>query len=127
MSRYIDVSNPSKLTADDLQYLRDRGRLSEVAQLDHAAAIESAKSIPEANERIFALDQRIPSNRTPASVIEEIRERAATEDVEEVPPYSEWARVDLRRECAARDLPTTGKHADLVARLEENDQSGVRQ
>jgi SAP domain-containing protein len=115
MSRHIDVSDPSSLTEADLQYLRDRGRLSEVAQLDHQAAIEAAKVIPVANERIANAPTRPP-------VPEEL---APPRGADEVPPYEEWSRTDLRKECAARKLPTTGKHADLVARLEEDDQQNA--
>lgn len=115
MSRYIDVSDPSKLTADDIQYLRDRGRLSEVDQLDHQAVIEAAKVIPVANERIANAPTRPPNPD----------ELPPPRGADEVPPYEEWSREDLRKECVARNLSKIGKHADLVARLEEDDRSST--
>lgn len=115
MSRYIDTSDPSKLTEADIQYLRDRNRLSEIAQLDHAAAIEAAKAIPVANERIANALTRPPNSD----------ELPPPRGADEVPPYEEWSREDLRNECEARNLPKTGKHAELVARLEEDDRSGT--
>ena len=121
MSRQIDVSDPASLSDEDIQYLRDRNRLDIVAQANHAAVLDAVKVVPVANEKIFELDRRIPANRTPASVIQEIREKAEGQEAEEVPPYSEWTREELRRECTARELPTGGKHAELVTRLEDDD------
>lgn len=37
-------------------------------------------------------------------------------------PYSEWTGDQLRAELKKRELPTSGKVADLVARLEEDDE-----
>jgi hypothetical protein len=39
------------------------------------------------------------------------------------PLYDDMRNDDLKAHLAARDLPVSGKHADLVARLEEDDES----
>jgi hypothetical protein len=44
-----------------------------------------------------------------------------TED-NSVPPYSQWKVVDLKAECMARGLTQSGKHDELVARLEAYDE-----
>lgn len=38
-------------------------------------------------------------------------------------PYLDWSVEDLREELKARELSTTGKKAELVARLEESDRA----
>jgi len=43
----------------------------------------------------------------------------STED--EIPPYSEWHKDDLKEECRSRGLAVSGTVAELVARLEEYD------
>lgn len=39
----------------------------------------------------------------------------------EAEDYDGWSKADLQAECEERDLPRTGKVADLIARLEEDD------
>ena len=43
--------------------------------------------------------------------------------VDERVPYEDRTKDELKAELKRRDLPVSGKHADLVARLEEHDQS----
>lgn len=38
-------------------------------------------------------------------------------------PYSDWNQKQLRKELRARELPVSGKVADLAARLEQDDAS----
>lgn len=45
--------------------------------------------------------------------------------VDEDDSYSEWTVSDLRAELAVRELDTTGKKPELVARLEQNDAEEV--
>lgn len=59
--------------------------------------------------------------------VEEYREAktAATETTtDEVPPYDTWSKPELVQEAEARGLATTGTKAELVARLEEDDDAG---
>lgn len=44
---------------------------------------------------------------------------AATEP--EPPTYEDWAKADLAAECEKRGLPTSGTKADLIDRLEDDD------
>jgi hypothetical protein len=40
---------------------------------------------------------------------------------DEVPPYSEWTQDDLKTELKARGMKVSGRHDELVARLEADD------
>lgn len=42
---------------------------------------------------------------------------------EEVEPYTEWPYAELQAECKARDLKAGGSTEDLIARLEEWDET----
>lgn len=45
-----------------------------------------------------------------------------SDEDEEIPPYTEWTIAELKAELGKRELPLSGKHADLVARLEADDE-----
>jgi SAP domain len=125
MSRQIDVSHPESLSDEDKQYLRDRGRVDIVSELNRLAAVESARAIPERHK---ALERESFRARRQRGLMNPVK--PAIEDptnVKEVPPYDQWSRDELVAELKARNLPTTGKNAELVDRLEENDaQDGVK-
>lgn len=60
---------------------------------------------------------------TPAEVSEApAASPVVDDDGQELPPYSQWTYADLQRECVARNLAKSGTKADLVARLEADDE-----
>lgn len=70
-----------------------------------------------------------PSDKTlpaaPEIAGEETVEAALVEptvESAEAKPYDEWTLNELQVECAARGLAKSGNKADLVLRLEEDDQ-----
>jgi hypothetical protein len=46
----------------------------------------------------------------------------ATATVTETPPYEEWHNNELQNELAERGLSTSGNKAEMVARLQQDDQ-----
>lgn len=44
------------------------------------------------------------------------------ESTEDVPPYEDWTVKELQDECRARGLTVSGTKAELVSRLEEDDE-----
>lgn len=124
MSRQIDISDLENLSEDDQKYLRDRGRVDVVAQLDHLASLRAMESLKVANDKIGA--DNVKKRYDPVQEAQEVaaRERARVETPEEVPPYEEWTRDELLTELGERGLSKQGKNADLVARLYEDDQNG---
>lgn len=48
-------------------------------------------------------------------------------DEDEVPPYIQWNKDELKEECRKRELPVSGTIADLVERLEEYDAASVEE
>lgn len=58
---------------------------------------------------------------------EETVEPASVDQDSPVPPgepYDTWLLVELKDECGARQLPTSGNKADLIARLVASDEEG---
>lgn len=93
MAREIDFEN---LSNDDIHYLRQRSWLVEEAELQGVEGIRDLVANFDPN---------------------------AEEEDDETPLYSE-AKVDqLREELSNRGLDTTGNKAELIARLEADDES----
>jgi hypothetical protein len=121
MSRQIDLTDPENLSEDDLKYLRDRGRVDVVQQLDHLALLRSREGFKAANDKIAA--DNVKKRFDPVREAQEVaaRDRARVETPDEVPPYEEWTRDELLTELGERGLSKQGKNADLVARLYADD------
>jgi hypothetical protein len=118
MSRRIDVSNPENLSAEDRQYLQDRGRLGNVQMLDYMARQKAAAdaavgmaSRGTLQSRLIAQQDRQRGIDAPAGEMEEVDE-----------PYDKWKVDDLRDECRARGLADDGKKDELVSRLMADDE-----
>jgi hypothetical protein len=122
MSRQIDISDLENLSEADQQYLRDRGRVDVVAQLDHVATLRSREALKAANDKIAA--DNVKKRYDPVQEAQEkaARERAKVETPDEVPPYEEWSRDELLAELGERKLSKQGKNDALVARLYEDDE-----
>jgi SAP domain-containing protein len=121
MSRQIDVSNPEALSEEDQAYLRARGRVDIVAELNRVAAVKAAEAIPRRNRE---LAEQTASQRRRSLKPEDIAKQSAPKpEEEEVPPYDQWSRDELIAELKVRKLSTVGKNDELVERLEENDRT----
>ena len=119
MSRQVDVSDPENLSDEDRAYLRARGRVDIVQELNRIAAVEAASAIPDRHERMVNDSARARYERGLTKVT--VPKVEDPRNIEEVPPYDQWSRDDLIVELKARNLSTSGKNADLIERLEAND------
>lgn len=101
--RHIDVENPSE---DDLVFLQSRDMTLEQyrTQQDVANALERAVQATIVRRRQpRPMDQRV--------IVEEVDE-----------PYDQWSIEELKTELRNRKLSVEGKKADLVSRLEQDDE-----
>jgi len=141
MARKIDVSNPSKLSDDDLRYLEDRGRLPR--------GIESIRAKEQNNDRPGLPDNtgdvgtadddavreaeaaRAAAERREAELREELdRLKEQLEGPAELPDaYEDWSKEQLLTEVKSRNegrppeerLPTSGNKAQLIELLAADD------
>lgn len=101
--RQINVEKPSD---EDKEFLANRNMTVE----DYLRF----QDLSEAMER--AVRGTIVRRRQPRP----LDQRTVIEEVDE--PYETWSTEDLKTELRNRKLPTDGKKADLVARLEKDDE-----
>jgi hypothetical protein len=126
VSRQIDLSKP--LSDEDRAYLLARGREQLVAKLDAQNGDEEAARLANYVPG-SAVDQPEGVPDTPglgAPNAEAARTAAAVEDDDEVEAgtednYETWTNEQLREELDSRDLQTSGKKKELVARLRADD------
>ena len=120
MSRQIDISDLENLSEEDQKYLRDRGRVDVVAQLDHLAHLRSMEALKVANDKLGA--DNVKKRYDPVKDAQEraARERAKAEN-DEVAPYEEWSRDELLEELGERKLSKQGKNQTLIDRLYADD------
>lgn len=117
MALQIDVSDPSKLTRDEILYLQDRDKLP-----------EGVEPIPQ-SERVEGETVMVAtaqgSATVPKSRLSEFTGHTDSDDEEivEVESYADLSDDDLRAELKARGLTTTGKTETMVKRLEDDDAS----
>lgn len=126
MSREIDLSNP--LSDEDRAYLLARGREQLVAQIDArrgdeeaaklahyvpGSAVDEADGVPETPGLAAP---NVEAARSAEIVEEDDDVEAGTED-----NYETWTNEQLREELDSRDLQTSGKKKELVARLRADD------
>lgn len=124
MSRKIDLSDPSKLTRDDIIYLQTRGQLPRGVKPVNLRAPEMGV-LPD--EDTGDVDTRKPDGgRVPPAPV---TEDAGDEDgpgntkLDEAEDYDEMSLAELREECKKRDLKANGSKAVLIERLEEDDEA----
>lgn len=105
--------DPKELTKDELLYLQDRDRLPEgfeaVEQTDREGGETVLVAVPGGSATV-------PKNR-----VGEFTGHGDEEDVVLVESYEEMGVEDLKSELSLRRLPVSGNKADLIARLEEDD------
>lgn len=117
MSRQVDLTKDA--SDEDRQWLMDRARYADLAQLDNLTIqqvqAKEAADHREDDEVIFTpvspYDKHVRANAgtaTPAS------EHAGGD-------YDGWNKAQLQDEAERRDLPRSGSKADLVERLQEHD------
>jgi hypothetical protein len=114
MALDIDVSDPKKLTKDEILYLQDRDRLpagvKPIAQEDREGGKTVLVAVPQGSATV-------PEDR----VAEFTGHGQEDEDVVEVNSYDELSDTDLAAELKARGLSTAGKRETQIKRLEEDD------
>lgn len=98
MSREIDMSDLSALSKEDIQYLRDRGRLP--------AGYDGGE---------------VSHTKTSSQIAEAVTANVVTEAGLAPAEYAEARKPQLIAELERRGLDTDGTRDELVARLEEND------
>jgi hypothetical protein len=132
MSREVDISS-GPLSQEDYKYLveRSRGDLIERAHAMHGTsdADYSAQLVgDDSGPRVQPLLQGESRAERRERLLRELEELDAAEAPDESTdeevadrPYSEWTVQELDEELGNRSLPKTGKQADKVRRLEEDD------
>lgn len=123
MSRQIDWDD---LSPEDTKWLRENNGVERAMREGVDPAVLGVDS-----SRVVSGPDMNPMENVPrpprASALDEQGRRYTTEqtadptDEDEVAPYEQWNVDDLKEELANRGLTTTGKKAELVSRLEEDD------
>lgn len=138
MSRKINVDLGGVQTVEDLESLIDDGALSEedviylfnrnklprsvMQQIDQRANESRAANAPR------SLEERLRNVRytgdvggaTADDIIDDDSDVGAGEDVSK--DYEDMTVKELQAALTARELPTSGKHDELVARLRDDDE-----
>lgn len=118
MALDIDVSDPSKLTREEILYLQDRDRLPEGVEPIPQEDREEGKTVFVATAT--------GSATVPESELDKFTGRDQPEpglEVVEVDSYDQLTVEDLKAELSERKLETKGTKSDLIARLEADDAS----
>lgn len=129
MSREINMDGP--LSDEDRAYLLHRGQDAKVEFLDAVHGSEGEEPPrPEDFKPESAGDRPPGSPETPplltmgdADTIGDIDQSGYEQSeggVQEA-PYKDWTVAELKDELKERELPVSGNHQALVARLEEDD------
>lgn len=98
MSREIDMSDIDSLSKEDIDYLRDRGRLP--------AGYDGGE---------------VSHTVTPSQVAEQANTSVSSEPTIQPSQYSDATKAELIEELERRGLDTDGTKSELVARLEADD------
>jgi SAP domain len=104
MSREIDMEN---LSDEDIIYLADRGRLPD--------DVDDPREQADMSEPV-ELDTEYIGD------VGAMEAESIVADEEVFSEYEDMTVNDLKAELSDRGLPTSGTKAELIARLEENDQ-----
>jgi len=143
MAKNVDTSRP--LSRADFLYLRDRKRLPSAYALDPRddSFTDAERRSARRAERLYAekyyeetssgdpedQDSAPPSPQKDDGPGEdpsedENEEETEGDDEEEIPPYEEWSKKDLRAEIDERGLEVSSKAnvKDLVQALEDDDE-----
>jgi hypothetical protein len=116
MALNIDVSDPSKLTKEEILYLQDRDRLPE--------GVEPIPQDERDGVKTVLVATATGSATVPESELDKYTGRdqpEPDEDVVEVDSYDDMTVEDLKAELQSRKLSTAGNKGDMVKRLEMDD------
>lgn len=125
MSKTIQkVRSIEDLSEFDLQYLRDR-MIDPYRYVDEDAPEDEDESTGitsdgTADNRGGQLPTDDETDEVPDDEGDADEGEGEDSDEEDV-PYTEWTNDELREELKRRELKTTGKQSELIARLEAND------
>jgi len=113
MSRDIDTSDLSALSKEDLEYLRVRGRLTPEQEEEYFGEEEpKAPEAPSLDDTPYTGDE----NTLPSVQTDDGEPTLSPED------YEDSSNERLREELRRRGLSTSGNKAELIERLEANDE-----
>lgn len=116
MSRQIDMDKP--LSSKDRDYLLERGQGYLVEQLDRVA--EQNRLAKEAVQRtVGTVDD--PDGRPDFTGEQNVEQNAPGEDDGDPDVYESWKVPELKQELERRELATSGTKAELISRLEDDD------
>lgn len=110
MSRQIDFSKP--LSDDDRAWLEERSLGWKIPQ---APGVEL-----DPNASSEDLLEHVPNTGTVNTAAADL-ERAVAEGHQPEDSYEKWTVAELKEELKTRELAVSGKHDELVDRLEEDD------
>lgn len=118
MARDIDLSEGlESLSQEDLEYLRDRGRLTPEQEREYFGGVypnppedRSVEETPNTGDVDVNATNPAKRDGTPDSQAEELPDN-----------YEDWTKAQLIAEAAARGIPTAGSKHDLISRLAAHD------
>jgi hypothetical protein len=133
MSMAVDLSTP--MTDAEYAYLQSRSQTARIEQMHQMHGTSDADyahvdlGSPQPGPKEQVLLQGDARARRREQLLEELAALSGDEGddeedgevVEDDRPYAEWSVAELDAELKVRELPTTGKQADKVKRLEDND------
>lgn len=119
MAREIDLTKA--LSEEDRKYLQDRCMWHKIAIADDAASAAEAQQAAVESHEVTTPPVR-PETLVGQQAIVNAANETVEEDEEDL-PYSEWDYKDLQAELKERGLNAGGSQADLVKRLEEDDEA----
>jgi len=116
VSRKVDISDLSTLSDDDLEYVRVRGLLTPEQEVEYFGEEE-----PQ-NTEAASLDEveYTGDENTLASVQTEEEGNGATLGPDD---YADASNDRLKEELRRRGLSTSGNKADMIVRLEADDEA----
>jgi hypothetical protein len=130
MSRDIDRSDLSALSKEDLLYLDSRGQLTPEERQEHLGLSREA-SLEDVDESLAPVDSSL-ENPTVGNATGNVESEGQTgtpdsgdgeDDEDDEIPYEDHTNEELRGFLKERGLSTTGTKDELIARLEEDDES----
>lgn len=125
MARELDLTN---LTDEDIPYIAQRPWLIHEAELlgvedvqERVDAYLHPETLPFSGPEFPGVEVLPAEGAASTPNAPQTEEEANVLEDDEEDDYEDWKVAELKAELTERGLPSSGVHADLVARLREDD------